>query len=132
MARRKHHRPTPAELAILTVLWEQGPATVRQVHEALGGDGRTGYTTTLKLMQIMTEKGLLARDESRRSHVYRPTVGREKTQRRLLGEMVDRVFGGSTRKLILHALSTGDIPPDEVEQIRRLLRQQEDGGNDNA
>jgi predicted transcriptional regulator len=121
MARRADVRPTPAELAILAVLWERGPSTVREVHEALGGDGRTGYTTTLKLMQIMVGKGLLRRDESSRSHVYRPARNRERTQRRLVKDMVERAFAGSAARLILHALSAGHISGQEIEEIRKLL-----------
>src|SRR5262245_29866753 len=96
-------RPTDAELAILRVLWARGPSTVRQVTEALGRG--TGYTTTLKLLQIMTDKRLVARDESSRTHVYRAAFSEDETQRQLVGDLVDRVFGGSAAKLVLQALA---------------------------
>src|SRR5215213_6651472 len=105
-------QPTPSELAILRVLWRRGRGTVRDVLDDLNGartagDGPAGYTTVLKLMQIMADKGLVRRDESQRTHVYEPAAGagEEQTQRRLVKEMLDRVFNGSARKLVLHALS---------------------------
>ena len=98
-------RPTDAELAILSVLWDRGPSTVREVHEALQASQRSGYTTVLKLLQIMTEKGLVTRDESQRAHVYGPRMSEQRTQRQLLGDLVDRAFGGSSAKLVLQALS---------------------------
>lgn len=113
-------RPTDAELAILRVLWERGPSTVRQVHEALAGTRDTGYTTTLKLMQIMAEKGLVDRNETDRTHVYSASAGQEQTQRVLVKDLVDRAFGGSAAALVLRALaeSTSD---DELQEIRRLI-----------
>jgi len=114
-------RPTDAELMILRVLWDRGPSTVRQVHRALRADRATGPTTTLKLMQIMTDKGLLLRDESDRPHVYRPAVAREKTQRQLLRDLLEKAFYGSTGKLVLRALSTKRVSAAEREEIRRLL-----------
>lgn len=113
-------RPTDAELAILTVLWRRGPSTVREVHEALEHRG-TGYTTVLKLMQIMADKRLVARDESQRSHVYRPLVDESPTQRRLVLELVDRVFAGSASQLVLNALSSRPTSKDELAEIRALL-----------
>jgi predicted transcriptional regulator len=114
-------RPTDAELALLRVLWERGPSTVRQVHEA-GPDSRaTGYTTTLKLLQIMAEKGLVERDETDRSHVYRARLSEEQTQRQLLQDLLDRAFGGSAMKLVMQALSTRRTTREELEQIRQLL-----------
>lgn len=119
-------KPTEAELAILGVLWEQGKATVRQVHEAMADPAKpTGYTTTLKLMQIMTEKGLLRRDESARTHVYRPASPREKTQRNLVGDLIDRAFGGSTPGLVMQALSSRETTPEEIAEIRRMLSELE-------
>ena len=123
------HRPhpTPAELSILRVLWRRGKSTVREVQEDLNrdrpGDSPTGYTTVLKLMQIMTDKGLVRRDESQRTHVYEPAAGagEEQTQRRLVKEMLDRVFNGSARKLVLHALSAKKATPQEIAEIRSLL-----------
>ena len=97
-------RPTDAELGILNVLWERGPSTVRDVHEALYRDEGAGYTTALKLMQIMHAKGLVLRDDSERAHVFRAAVSRERTQKRFVAEMVQRVFNGSPSQLVLQAL----------------------------
>ncbi len=127
MAGKLGPRPRDSELAVLQVLWERGPCTVRQVHEALGSERGTRYTTTLKIMQVMAEKGLVTRDDSRRSHVYRAAVDEDRTRRRVLSEFVDRAFGGSTRKLILHALSAGGVSREEVEQIRKLLARHGEG-----
>jgi BlaI family penicillinase repressor len=120
-------RPTDAELAILRVLWQRGPSTVRDVWERLGSERSTGYTTTLKLMQIMTDKGLLVRDVRRQSHVYTPRHPEHRTQKALIKDLLDRAFGGSAPKLILGALSARKITPDELAQIRKLLDQL-DGG----
>jgi len=113
-------RPTEGELRILRVLWRRGPSTVRQVHETLGPRKRASYNTTLKFLQIMHEKGLVVRDESQRPQVYRPTVPENQMQRRLLSDFLERVFGGSARKLVA-ALAASDISPEELAQIRRLL-----------
>lgn len=113
-------RPTDAELAILRVLWERGACTVRQVHEALAARD-TGYTTILKLMQIMADKGLVTRDESARTHVYNARVPQEHTQRQLVNDLVDRAFGGSAAELVLRALSTGKTTDEELREIRRLI-----------
>ncbi len=118
-------RPTDAELAILQVLWEGGPATVRQVHEALGGGG--AYTTVLKTMQIMAEKGLVLRDTSQRSHVYTPVHSQGHTQGSLVRDLVSRAFGGSTGRLVLRALSEEPTDPDELAAIRELLDRLEEG-----
>ena len=112
-------RPTDAELAILRVLWERGPSTVREVHEVLQDGG--GYTTVLKLMQIMTEKGLVVRDESQRAHVYSARATQEKTQRQLVTDLVERAFGGSPAQLAMQALSTKKTSPEELAELRRLL-----------
>ena len=114
-------RPTDAELAILRVLWRHGPSTVRQVCDDLNRDKPTGYTTVLKFMQIMNDKGLLARDESRRSHVYRTQVPAEKTQRQLVGDLLERAFGGAAEKLVMQALSVKRASPEELANIRSLL-----------
>jgi len=114
-------RPTDAELAILRVLWARGPSTVRQVHEATPDARATAYTTTLKLLQIMTEKGLVERDESDRSHVYTTRLSEEQTQRQLLQHLLDRAFDGSAMKLVMQALSTRKATAEELDQIRRLL-----------
>ncbi len=130
MAKRDQPRPTDAELAILRVLWEHGPCTVRRVQESLGRDKPTGYTTALKLLQIMTEKGLVLRDESRRSHVYRARSSEEHTQRQLVGDLIRRAFGGSARKLVVQALASKEASAEELAEIRQLLDrlEQERGG----
>jgi predicted transcriptional regulator len=112
-------RPTEAELQILQALWTRGSGTVRDIHTDLGG--RTGYTSVLKLMQIMTEKGLLARDERGRTHVYRAAQPQKQMQRRLAGDLMNRAFGGSARKLIAAALSSRRASSEELDEIRKLL-----------
>jgi len=114
-------RPTEAELAILGVLWTRGPSTVRQVNDALSASRETGYTTTLKLMQIMAEKGLVTRDESDRTHVYTARGSQGETQRALVSDLVDRAFGGSAAALVLQALQSGDTSPQELAEIERLI-----------
>ena len=114
-------RPTDAELGILNVLWERGSCTVRDVHEALSDGRNTRYTTSLKLMQIMTEKGLVLRDESQRAHLYRTALPKERTLRRLAGDMMKRAFGGSAEKLVLHALQSKNVSAKEIKSIRKLL-----------
>ena len=114
-------RPTDAELAILNVLWTNGPATVRQVHEALADARETGYTTTLKLMQIMHEKGLVKRDDSIKTHIYQAAVTREKTQKHMLGKMINTLFGGSATELVLQALGNHKASAGELEEIQKLL-----------
>jgi predicted transcriptional regulator len=114
-------RPTDAELAILRVLWERGPSTVREVHETLKDEQGSGYTTILKLMQIMTEKGLVERDESQRAHVYHPRASQQRTQRQLVTDLVERAFGGSPAQLAMQALSTKKTSPEELAELRRLL-----------
>ncbi|HEX5070899.1 MAG TPA: BlaI/MecI/CopY family transcriptional regulator [Vicinamibacterales bacterium] len=116
-------RPTEAELAILRVLWEAGPATVRQVNERLSaGTARgVGYTTTLKLMQIMADKGLVVRDESDRTHVYAARASQDQTQRQLVSDLMDKAFGGSAAALVLQALSAHPAPAAELEEIQRLI-----------
>jgi BlaI family transcriptional regulator, penicillinase repressor len=120
-------RPTDAELAILNVLWERGPSTVRDVHEALAATQATGYTTVLKLMQIMTEKGLVVRDERQRAHVYEAKSTEQRTQRQLLADLMDRAFGGSQTKLVLQALSGRKASAEELSEIRQLLDRLEKG-----
>jgi len=119
-------RPTDAELAILRVLWESGPSTVRQVHNALSESRETGYTTTLKLMQIMTEKGLVTRDESIRTHVYSARVSRDITQRQLVSDLMDRAFGGSAAALVLQALSAHPTSNEELAEITKLIEDYRD------
>jgi|SRR5262245_7668927 len=114
-------KPTDAELAILRVLWRQGPSTVRQVHEVLCRGRQLAYTTTLKLLQIMTEKGLTSREEQGSQHLYRPRHAEDEMQRRLVGELLERAFGGSTSKLVMQALAAKRASPEELREIRRLL-----------
>ena len=120
-------RPTDAELAILRVLWRRGPSTVRQVHEELNLISPAGYTTALKMLQIMTEKGLVSRDESERSHVYEAALPEEETQKQLVSDLLERAFGGSARQLVLHALSVKRTSRRELAQIRELLDELEGG-----
>ena len=117
-------RPTDAELGILRVLWRRGPSTVRQVHEELE---RTGYTTVLKLMQIMTEKGLVERDESQRAHVYVPRLPEEQTLGQLVGDLLDRAFEGSSSRLVMRALESRPATREELAEIRRMLDLMEGG-----
>lgn len=116
-------RPTEAELAILRVLWSRGPSTVREVQQALAAEQEreVGYTTALKLLQIMTDKGLARRDERGRAHVYRAAQEAERTQRRLVEDLLERAFAGAAGRLVLHALDAGRTSPEELAQIRRLL-----------
>ncbi len=119
----KYIKPTESELEILNILWQNETATVRDVHEELAKTKEAGYTTTLKLMQIMHEKGLVKRDETMRTHVYQPAVNREKTQKHLLDKMIDSLFGGSSTQLVLQALGSGEqkVSDEELEQIQTLL-----------
>ena len=112
-------KPTDAELAILRVLWTRGPSTVREVAESLGR--HEGYTTILKLLQIMAEKGLVRRDESARTHIYEAAHSEENTQKQLVADLLTRAFDGSAAKLVLHALDTGKASPEELAEIRRLI-----------
>ena len=128
MTKRTTAKPTAAELAILGVLWQLGPCTVREVNDALQKARGTGYTTTLKLLQIMTEKGLVRRNDSARSHVYQASASAETTQRQLVRDLVDRAFGGSAQQLVMQALATRRASPDELAEIRRLLDELEKGG----
>lgn len=118
-------RPTDAELAILNVLWQRGPSTVREVHEDLSRTNDTGYTTILKLLQIMIDKGLVIRDESQRAHVYAARESEQRTQRQLLGDLIDRAFGGSPAKLVMQALSGSKASAEELTAIRRMLEEME-------
>jgi predicted transcriptional regulator len=129
MAKQKPPRPTDAELAILRVLWRRGPCTVREVQVELTQAQPTGYTTALKLLQIMTEKGLVERDESRRTHVYRASRPEEQTQRQLVGDLLERAFGGSAEKLVMQALASKPASAEELAAIRALLDQLEGGGS---
>lgn len=122
----KYRRPTEAELELLRVLWDRGPSTVREIHEVVAGSKETGYTTTLKILQKMTDKGLVVRDESKRSHVYQAAVEAENTQRRLVEELIDKAFGGAAEKLVVQALASRKVDPREIETLRKLLDELEE------
>jgi predicted transcriptional regulator len=121
MPRSAPPRPTGAELDILHVLWTRGPSTVRDVHEQLAAGSDLRYTTVLKQMQIMFEKGLVGRDESQRSHVYSAKLKQQATQRQLVRDLLDKAFDGATDQLVLQALNATRVTPDEIAGIRRLL-----------
>jgi BlaI family transcriptional regulator, penicillinase repressor len=129
MARRESDppRPTDAELEILTVLWSRGPSTVRDVHEVIARRKPAQYTTVLKLLQIMAEKGLVRRDETQRSHIYQPSRPPEWTQRQLAGDLIQRAFNGSAQNLILGVLSSRRASKQELAEIRRMLDEYEEG-----
>jgi predicted transcriptional regulator len=112
-------KPTDAELGILRVLWARGPSTVRQVAEQMGRE--TGYTTVLKLLQIMTEKRLVTRDESARTHIYEAAYTQDQTERQLVTDLLDRVFDGSAAKLVLQALAANKTSPEELDEIKKLI-----------
>jgi predicted transcriptional regulator len=114
-------RPTDAELAVLRVLWAQGPSTVREVHTAMSGRRTVAYTTTLKVLQVMTAKGLTVREERGLQHVYRPKHAEQQMQRRLVRDLLDRAFGGSTAQFVLQALASRKTSREELDEIRRLL-----------
>jgi BlaI family transcriptional regulator, penicillinase repressor len=118
-------KPTESELEILGILWEKGPSTVREVHEILEQRKEAGYTTTLKLMQIMHDKRLLSRDTSSKTHVYEALVSQEKTQQQLLNKMIDTVFNGSASQLVMQALGNHRSSPEELDAIRRYLSNME-------
>jgi predicted transcriptional regulator len=122
-------RPTDGEIEILRVLWREGPSTVRDVHGILSRTKPgTGYTTVLKLMQIMADKGLVSRDEKNKAHVYSARIREEQTQRQLVGDLLDRVFGGSAAQLVMQALASKKANPEELAEIRHLLDEIEQRG----
>jgi BlaI family penicillinase repressor len=120
-------KPTPGELEILAVLWNFGPCSVREIQRTLNAIKPTGYTTVLKLIQIMMEKGLVQRDEQQRPQIYRARYRREHTQRQLLHDLVQRAFGGSVKALVLQAVTGRRSSPEELEQIEKLLDRMEGG-----
>jgi BlaI family penicillinase repressor len=120
-------KPTDAELAILRVLWQLGPSTVKEVQKVLETTRKTGYTTVLKFMQIMVEKGLVSRDESTFAHVYEARIPQEQTQRTLIADLLERAFEGSTSRLVLQALAAKKATPEELSEIRRILKRHERG-----
>ena len=121
MRKKPGPRPTDAELELLRVLWDHGPSTVREIHEILAQEKDTGYTTTLKILQRMTDKGLVRRDQSQRSHVYQAACRAEQTQRQLVRNLLQLAFGGSPGKLVVQALSDKKASPEELAEIRRVL-----------
>ena len=120
-------RPTDTELDILRVLWKTGPTTVREVHEILAETRGVGYTTVLKMLQIMAGKGLVERDEQQRAHVYRAALKEEETQQQIAGDLLNRVFEGSALKLVMHALASKRASNEELAEIRRVLSEHERG-----
>jgi len=121
MATTKTIKPTESELEILQILWKKGNASVREVHEELLVTKEAGYTTTLKLMQIMHEKGLVKRDDSIKTHIYQAAVSKEKTQKHLLNKMIDTLFGGSPGELVMQALGNHKASAEELEEIQKIL-----------
>ena len=126
MSKSPTPRPTDAELAILRVLWSRGGSTVRQVHDVLSRERPTAYTTALKMLQIMTEKGLVRRDETDRTHIYFPKLSEDQTQRQLVRDLLDRAFGGSASKLVMQALAAKRASAEELGEIRKLLENRGD------
>jgi len=118
----KNLKPTESELEILKILWNKETATVREVHAELSKTKESGYTTTLKLMQIMFEKGLVKRDDSNKTHIYKPAVSREKTQSMLLNKMIDSLFGGSSAQLVMQALGNHKASKEELDEISNFLK----------
>ena len=125
MATHLLQKPTASELEILQVLWERGPSTVREVHEQLNGKRPMGYTSVLKLMQIMTAKGAVRRNETQRAHVYEAVEPAEKTKQQFALDVLERVFDGSASELMLHALAGHKATKEEMEELRRLLKEYE-------
>jgi predicted transcriptional regulator len=121
MATTKTKKPTESELEILQILWKKVNASVREVHEELLQTKEAGYTTTLKLMQIMHEKGLVKRDDSIKTHIYQAAVSKEKTQKHLLNKMIDSLFGGSSGELVMQALGNHKASAEELEEIQKIL-----------
>lgn len=132
MARKRTPHPTDGELEILRVLWERGPSTVRQVHKELNRRKRTGYTTVLKIMQIMTGKKLVKRDTSERPQIYEAHRPKEQVERQLVLHLLDRMFGGSSQKLVLSALTAKAASAEDLAEIKRIIRklERESDGND--
>jgi BlaI family transcriptional regulator, penicillinase repressor len=129
MSTPRQTKPTESELEILGILWDKGPSTVREVHEILEKSKEAGYTTTLKLMQIMHEKNMLTRDTSSKTHVYEAAISQETTQKQLLNKMIDTVFNGSASQLVLQALGNHHSSKEELDKIKQYLSQIEDQQN---
>ena len=125
MPRPPAQHPTNVELAILRVLWQRGPSPVGVIHQTLRAQRKTSYSTTLKMIQVMFDKGILVRDESVRPHLYRPAVSQEQTQSALVDDLVQRAFGGVASRMVVRALATGRIRPEELAEIRKLIQELE-------
>ena len=123
MKSKAHPKPTDAQLEVLKILWDRGPLTVRQVHEEFLRVKQSQYTTTLKIMQVMTDRGLVARDERERSHVYRPLIQREEAQQQLASDLMNRVFAGSAQRLLVSALGAKPASLKEVDELRDFIEQ---------
>jgi BlaI family penicillinase repressor len=126
MAKKSLPQPTERELAILRILWDNGPGTVQQVNAEMNRERPTGYTTTLKLMQLMVEKGLLLRDEAKYKHIYSPAMSEERTLNQVVANLLDRAFAGSAEKLVMRALSAKKVSHEELARIRALLEKMEE------
>jgi BlaI family penicillinase repressor len=121
MPRTPSSQPTEVELQILRILWEQGPSTARQIHNRLSDDRATNYSTTVKMLSVMLEKGLVRRDETVRPQIFRPAATQQRTQQRMLGDLIQKVYNGSAGSLVLQALAAQKASPDELAEIRRVL-----------
>jgi BlaI family transcriptional regulator, penicillinase repressor len=130
MPRKPSSQPNEVEMQILAVLWELGPSTVRQVHNALAGQRDTAYASTVKMINVMTEKGLLVKDDARRPQVFRPAKPREKMQSRLVRDLVKRAFGGAVTKLVQSAISSQKMSAKDLEEMKRILREAEGEGEE--
>lgn len=126
MARYASSQPTEVELQILRILWDDGPSIVRHIHDSLQQFKQTTYSTTVKMLSVMLDKGLLKRDDDAKPHVYRPAAPQQRTQKRMLGDLIEKVYDGSSAALMMHALSSKKATPEELQQIRDLLNQMED------
>ncbi len=125
MARKKLTGPTEQELTILSILWKRGPSTVREINTIMNYDQNVGYTTTLKLMQIMVEKRLLQRDESSKTHIYQPANSEEQIQNQIVSHLMDKVFAGSAEKFVMRILTTHDVSPEELLKIKKMIAERE-------
>ena len=125
MANLKLNKPTESEMEILQILWEEGPSTVREVHEILSGTKESGYTTTLKLMQIMHDKGMLSRNDESKTHIYSALIKKESVQKQVVGNMIKGLFKGSSAKLVMHALGNHRASSEEISEIKKYLDEME-------